>query len=88
MPERPVRETLSHWNKVGRLNPYVAVSHKGRRWTQCKCGIWVQGSLGGQWKKDSLNPRDWAVAAAIAHGIESPPVNPQRIPKELVDRSG
>jgi hypothetical protein len=31
----------------------------------------VQGSLGGQWVKDSLNTRDWGVAAAIAHDWEA-----------------
>jgi hypothetical protein len=40
---------------------------KGRRWTNCKCGIWVQGSLGGEWLKESLSTRDWSAAAAVVH---------------------
>lgn len=44
---------------------------KGRRWTRCNCGIWVQGSLGGEWVKRSLNTRDWSAAAAIVHGWEA-----------------
>lgn len=44
---------------------------KGRRWTRCNCGIWVQGSLGGEWIKRSLNTRDWSAAAAIVHGWEA-----------------
>lgn len=44
---------------------------KGRRWTRCNCGIWVQGSLGGQWVKRSLNTRDWAAASATVHGWEA-----------------
>jgi site-specific recombinase XerD len=44
---------------------------KGRRWNRCKCGIWVQGSLGGRWLKESLNTRDWSAAAAIVHEWEA-----------------
>ncbi|MEQ1870725.1 MAG: hypothetical protein ABL961_11935, partial [Vicinamibacterales bacterium] len=44
---------------------------KGRRWTRCNCGIWVQGSLGGEWVKRSLNTREWGAAAATVHGWEA-----------------
>jgi integrase/recombinase XerD len=44
---------------------------KGRRYSRCNCGIWVQGSLGGRWVKDALNTRDWSKAAATIHGWES-----------------
>jgi integrase/recombinase XerD len=44
---------------------------KGRRWTRCKCGIWVQGSLGGRWLKESLNTRDWSAAAETVHQWEA-----------------
>jgi site-specific recombinase XerD len=43
---------------------------KGRRWTRCNCPVWAQGSLGGKWIKDSLNTRDWSVAAATVHTWE------------------
>lgn len=32
--------------------------------------MWAQGSLGGKWIKDSLNTRDWSVAAATVHTWE------------------
>ena len=44
---------------------------KGRRWTRCNCSVWVQGSLGGEWIKRSLNTRDWSVAAATIHEWEA-----------------
>ena len=44
---------------------------KGRRWTRCNCSVWVQGSLGGEWVKRSLNTRDWSVAAATIHEWEA-----------------
>ena len=44
---------------------------KGRRWTRCNCSVWVQGSLGGEWVKRSLNTRDWSVAAATIHDWEA-----------------
>jgi hypothetical protein len=31
----------------------------------------VQGSLGGEWVKRSLNTRDWSVAAATIHEWEA-----------------
>ena len=44
---------------------------KGRRWTRCNCSVWVQGSLGGEWIKRSINTRDWSVAAATIHEWEA-----------------
>ena len=44
---------------------------KGRRWTRCNCPVWAQGSLGGRWIKDTLNTRDWSVAAATVHEWEA-----------------
>ena len=44
---------------------------KGRRWTRCNCPVWAQGSLGGKWIKDTLNTRDWSVAAATVHEWEA-----------------
>jgi hypothetical protein len=44
---------------------------KGRRWTRRNRGIWVQGSLSGEWVKRSLNTREWSAAAAIVHGWEA-----------------
>lgn len=58
--------TLFRWH--ARTCPHRS---KGRRWTRCDCGIWVQGSLGGQWVKRSLNTREWSAAAATVHGWEA-----------------
>ena len=44
---------------------------KGRRWTRCNCAVWVQGSLGGEGVKRSINTRDWSVAAATIHEWEA-----------------
>src|SRR5262245_15171023 len=60
--------SLTLYRRHARKCPHRA---KGRRWTRCNCGIWVQGSLGGQWIKDSLNTRDWSAAAGIVHGWEA-----------------
>jgi hypothetical protein len=60
--------SLTLWRWHARSCPH---RHKGRRWTRCQCGIWVQGSLGGEWVKRSLNTRDWRAAATIVHGWET-----------------
>ncbi|HKW02308.1 MAG TPA: tyrosine-type recombinase/integrase [Vicinamibacterales bacterium] len=60
--------SLTLWRWHARSCPH---RRKGRRWTRCKCGIWVQGSLGGEWIKRSLNTREWSAAAAIVHGWEA-----------------
>ena len=44
---------------------------KGRRWTTCNCPVWVQGSLGGRWIKQSLNTRSWTAASASVHDWEA-----------------
>jgi len=60
--------SLTLWRWHAQACPHRS---KGRRWTRCNCGIWVQGSLGGEWVKRSLNTRDWAAAAAQVHGWEA-----------------
>jgi hypothetical protein len=35
---------------------------KGRRWHRCSCPIWVQGSLGGEYVRESLNMTVWGAA--------------------------
>ena len=51
--------------------PLLRPSGQGAAVTRCTCAVWVQGSLGGEWVKRSLNTRDWAAAAAIVHGWEA-----------------
>ncbi|MDP1571031.1 MAG: tyrosine-type recombinase/integrase [Vicinamibacterales bacterium] len=60
--------SLTLWRWHSRSCPH---QKKGRSWTRCKCAIWAQGSLGGEWIKRSLNTRDWATAAATVHGWEA-----------------
>jgi site-specific recombinase XerD len=60
--------SLTLWRWHARTCPH---RKKGRRWNRCNCGIWVQGSLGGEWIKRSLNTREWGAAAAIVHGWEA-----------------
>lgn len=59
--------SLALYRRHGRTCPHRS---KGRRWTRCNCPVWAQGSLGGKWIKDSLNTRDWSVAAATVHTWE------------------
>ena len=51
--------------------PQLSASPKGRTWTRCKCAIWVQGSIGGEWIKRSLNTAHWTAASAIVHEWQS-----------------
>lgn len=60
--------SLTLYRRHGRTCPHRS---KGRRWTRCNCPVWAQGSLGGKWIKDTLNTRDWSVAAATVHEWEA-----------------
>jgi len=60
--------SLTLYRRHGRTCPHRP---KGRRWTRCNCPVWAQGSLGGQWIKDTLNTRDWSAAAATVHTWEA-----------------
>ena len=44
---------------------------KGRRWTRCGCAIWVQGSLGGEYVRQSLNLTVWGAAQDRIRGWEA-----------------
>src|ERR1700680_4183944 len=44
--------------------PHVA---KGNRWTRCHCPIWVQGSIGGETIRRSLNTTNWTAASSVVH---------------------
>jgi integrase/recombinase XerD len=44
---------------------------KGNRWTRCKCPIWVQGSIGGETIRRSLNTGNWTAASSIVHQWQS-----------------
>ncbi len=60
--------SLALYRLHSRLCPHRS---KGRRWTRCKCAVWVQGSLGGTWIKRSLSTREWSGAAATVHEWEA-----------------
>lgn len=44
---------------------------KGRRWHRCDCPIWVQGSLGGEYVRESLNLTVWGAAQERVRGWEA-----------------
>jgi integrase/recombinase XerD len=41
---------------------------KGNRWTRCQCPIWVQGSIGGEAVRRSLNTTNWTAATTTVQG--------------------
>jgi integrase/recombinase XerD len=44
---------------------------KGRRWTKCTCPIWVQGTLGGESVRKSLDLTSWTAASELVHSWEA-----------------
>lgn len=44
---------------------YSPCPHTSRRYRRCACPIWVQGSLGGEWVKRSLNLTSWEAASDL-----------------------
>jgi hypothetical protein len=44
---------------------------KGRRFHRCDCPIWVQGSLGGEYVRESLNLTVWGAAQERIRGWEA-----------------
>jgi hypothetical protein len=44
---------------------------KRRRWQRCDCHIWVQGSLGGEYVRQTLNLSVWGAAQERVRGWEA-----------------
>lgn len=44
---------------------YRSCPHTSRRYRRCKCPIWVQDSLGGQWVDKFLNLTSWEAASDL-----------------------
>lgn len=44
---------------------------KARRWTKCACPIWVQGTLGGESVRKSLDLTSWTAASELVHSWEA-----------------
>jgi integrase len=44
---------------------------KGNRWTRCQCPIWVQGSIGGETIRRSMNTTNWTAASTSVHQWQS-----------------
>jgi integrase/recombinase XerD len=44
---------------------YPPCPHTSRRYRRCNCPLWVQGSLGGEWIKKSLNVTSWEAASDL-----------------------
>ena len=45
--------------------------HRSRTYKKCGCPIWVQGTLHGEWLKQSLDVRNWESAQRIVRDWES-----------------
>ena len=45
--------------------------HRSRRFRNCKCPIWVQGSLRGEYVRRSLDLRSWEAANDLVRGWEA-----------------
>ena len=45
--------------------------HTSRRFRNCKCPIWVQGSLRGEYVRRSLDLRSWEAASELVRGWEA-----------------
>ncbi len=45
--------------------------HTSRRFRTCKCPIWVQGSLRGEYVRRSLDLRSWEAASELVRGWEA-----------------
>jgi integrase/recombinase XerD len=54
-----------------RHSPACPHTSKGRRWHRCNCPIWVQGSLGGEYVRESLNLTVWGAAQEKVRGWEA-----------------
>jgi integrase/recombinase XerD len=48
-----------------------AQNTRGRHWKRCSCPIWVQGTLGGETIRRSLNLTSWEAAAERVRGWEA-----------------
>src|SRR3984893_5697887 len=59
---RPGTSRVRH--SVASSCPHVA---KGNRWIRCHCPIWVQGSIGGESIRRSLNTTNWTAASSVVH---------------------
>src|SRR5258708_28392725 len=44
---------------------------KGNAWTRCQCPIWVQGSIGGEAVRRSLNTTNCTAASTTVHQWQS-----------------
>jgi hypothetical protein len=44
---------------------------KSNAWTRCQCPIWVQGSIGGEAVRRSLNTTNWTAASTTVHQWQS-----------------
>jgi integrase/recombinase XerD len=46
-------------------------THKSRRYKNCSCPVWVQGTLHGRWMKRSLGIRNWESAQRLVRDWEA-----------------
>lgn len=50
---------------------HALCKHRSRRFRNCKCPIWVQGSLRGEYVRRSLDLRSWEAANDLVRGWEA-----------------
>ena len=61
---------LNLWRRHLRSCPYSRKPNP-RKWKGCKCPIWVQGSLHGEWMKKALSVRNWESAQRLVRDWEA-----------------
>ena len=61
---------LNLWRRHLRSCPHSRKPNP-RKWKNCKCPLWVQGSLHGEWMKKALTVRDWNSAQTLVRDWEA-----------------
>lgn len=62
---------LTLYRRHGRSCEHYGKARNARGVRNCKCPIWVQGSLGGETIRESMNLTSWEAASKKVHGWES-----------------
>jgi len=65
--------SLNIYRRHGKKCPYVGKPRSARNNQACKrqCSIWVEGTLGGEYIRRSLDLTHWGAATTLVRGSES-----------------
>jgi hypothetical protein len=65
--------SLNIYRRHGKKCPYVGKPRSARNNQACKrqCSIWVEGTLGGEYIRRSLDLKHWGAATTLVRGSES-----------------